>query len=50
MNIKLQFTTEFPFAPLLAHLNHPVGVMISPKSIDEDYAAIEDGKEAWFSY
>lgn len=42
---KVQLTTEFPFAPLLAHLSHPVGVMVSPKSIDEDYAAIADGKE-----
>ena len=43
---KLEITTEYPFAPILAHLAHPVGVMVSPKSIDEDYAAIEDGKEA----
>ena len=42
---KVQLTTEFPFAPLLAHLTHPVGVMVSPKSIDEDYAAMKDGKE-----
>ena len=42
---KLQITTEFPFAPILSHLSHPVGVMVSPKSIDEDYAAIEDGKD-----
>lgn len=41
----VQFTTEFPFAPLLAHLTHPVGAMVSPKSIDEDYTAIEEGKE-----
>ena len=43
---KLQITTEYPFSPILAHLSHPVSAMISPKSIDEDYAAIEDGKEA----
>lgn len=43
---KIQFTTEYPFAPLLAHLTHPVGSMVSPKSITEDYAAIEEGKEA----
>ncbi len=42
----VQITTEYPFAPLLAHLTHPVGSMISPKSIEEDYAAIEDGEEA----
>lgn len=43
---KVQFTTEYPFAPLLAHLTHPVGSMVSPKSIEEDYAAMEAGKEA----
>ena len=43
---QLQVTTEYPFAPILAHLSHPVGAMVSPKSIDEDYAAIEDGKDA----
>lgn len=42
----VQLTTEYPFAPLLAHLTHPVGSMVSPKSIDEDYAAIEGGGEA----
>lgn len=42
----VQLKTDFPFAPLLSHLNHPVGVMVSPKSIDEDYAAMEDGKDA----
>lgn len=43
---KVQLTTEFPFAPLLSHLSHPVGVMISPISIDADYAAMEDGEIA----
>ncbi len=42
---KVQITTEFPFAPLLAHMSHPAAVMVSPKSIDEDYAAMEDGGE-----
>ncbi len=42
----VQFKTEFPFAPLLMHLSHPVGSMISPKSIDEDYAAMKEGEEA----
>lgn len=42
----IQLKTEFPFAPLLMHLSHPVGSMVSPKSIDEDYAAMEDGEEA----
>lgn len=42
---KVQITTEFPFAPLLAHMSHPAAVMVSPKSIDEDYAAMADGSE-----
>ncbi|MEK4387143.1 glutathione ABC transporter substrate-binding protein [Solibacillus sp. FSL W7-1464] len=29
--------THYPFAPLLNHLNHPVGVIISPAQIDADY-------------
>lgn len=29
--------TQYPFAPLLNHLNHPVGVIISPAQIDADY-------------
>ncbi|WP_040225354.1 glutathione ABC transporter substrate-binding protein [Bhargavaea cecembensis] len=41
----VQFKTDYPFAPLLAHLSHNGGSIISPKSIDEDYAAMEDGKE-----
>ena len=42
---KIQIITEYPFAPLLAHLTHPVGSIISPKSIEEDYAAMENGDE-----
>ena len=40
----LQITTDYPFAPLLSHLAHPAGAIISPKSIDADYAAMEEGK------
>lgn len=36
----VQFVTEYPFSPLLAHLTHNGGGIISPKSIDEDYAAM----------
>ena len=36
----VQFVTEYPFSPLLAHLTHNGGSIISPKAIDEDYAAI----------
>ena len=28
----VQITTEFPFAPLLAHLSHPAGVIVSPNT------------------
>ncbi|MEK5040804.1 glutathione ABC transporter substrate-binding protein [Sporosarcina sp. FSL K6-3457] len=40
----VRLITEYPFAPLLSHLNHPVGVMVSPKLIDADYAAMKEGK------
>ncbi|WP_042478870.1 glutathione ABC transporter substrate-binding protein [Bacillus ndiopicus] len=36
----VQFVTEYPFSPLLAHLTHTGGSIISPKAIDEDYAAM----------
>ncbi|WP_438316252.1 glutathione ABC transporter substrate-binding protein [Sporosarcina sp. FA9] len=36
----VRITTEYPFAPLLAHLSHNGGGMVSPKSIEADYAAI----------
>lgn len=36
----VQFVTEYPFSPLLAHLTHNGGGIISPKSIDDDYAAM----------
>lgn len=42
----VQITTEYPFAPLYAHLTHNSSSMISPKSIEADNAAIEDGKKA----
>lgn len=37
----VQFVTEYPFSPLLAHLTHNGGSIISPKSIEEDYAAMK---------
>lgn len=37
----VQFKTEYPFSPLLAHLTHNGGGIISPKSIADDYAAME---------
>jgi peptide/nickel transport system substrate-binding protein len=42
----VRFITEYPFAPLPAHLAHPVGGMISKKQIEEDYAAMESGEKA----
>lgn len=36
----VQFVTEYPFSPLLAHLTHNGGGIISPKAIDADYAAM----------
>lgn len=40
----VQIKTEYPFAPLVAHFNHPVGAMISPALIDKDYEAMKEGK------
>jgi peptide/nickel transport system substrate-binding protein len=36
----VQFVTEYPFSPLLAHLTHNGGGIISPTAIDADYAAM----------
>lgn len=41
----VRFTTEYPFAPLPAHLAHSGGAMVSLDIIEQDYAAIEDGKD-----
>ncbi|WP_249869411.1 glutathione ABC transporter substrate-binding protein [Oceanobacillus saliphilus] len=41
----VQFVTEYPFAPLPAHLAHNGGAMVSLDQIEEDYAAMEDGGE-----
>ncbi|MGN7477828.1 glutathione ABC transporter substrate-binding protein [Solibacillus silvestris] len=35
--------THYPFAPLLNHLNHPVGVILSPAQIDADYENMKAG-------
>ncbi|QTD40937.1 glutathione ABC transporter substrate-binding protein [Sporosarcina sp. Te-1] len=42
----VQIKTEYPFAPLLAHLSHNGGSMVSPKSIEADYAAMENGEKS----
>ena len=41
----VRFITEYPFAPLPAHLAHNGGAMVSLKVIEEDYKAIENGEE-----
>ena len=42
----VRVTTEYPFSPILAHLSHSGSAIISPKSIEADYEAIENGKDA----
>lgn len=42
----VRITTDYPFAPLLAHLSHNGGGIISPKSIEADYAAMDSGQKA----
>ncbi|WP_342365043.1 glutathione ABC transporter substrate-binding protein [Jeotgalibacillus proteolyticus] len=41
----VEIVTEYPFAPLLAHLSHSGGGMISPDAIAADYEAMEGGDE-----
>lgn len=40
----VQFVTEFPFAPLAAHIAHSGGGMISLEAIKKDYEAMENGE------
>lgn len=40
----VQVKTKFPFSPILVHLSHSAGGMVSPKVIEEDYAAMKEGK------
>lgn len=42
---EVEITTEYPFAPLLAHLSHNGGGMISPASIEADYEALNGGSD-----
>lgn len=42
----VQIKTEYPFAPLLSHLSHNGGSMVSPKSIEADYEAMKGGETA----
>lgn len=40
----VQMKTVYPFAPLLAHLSHSGGAMISGTAIDGDYKALDAGE------
>lgn len=40
----VRIKTAYPFAPLIANFSHMGGSMISPKAIEADYAAIENGQ------
>ncbi|RNF39031.1 glutathione ABC transporter substrate-binding protein [Planococcus salinus] len=42
---EVQLTTEYAFSPLLAHLSHAGGGMISPASIEADYEAVAGGAD-----
>lgn len=42
---KVQFVTEFPFAPLPAHIAHSGGSIISLAAIEKDYAEMAAGNE-----
>ncbi|WP_422123897.1 glutathione ABC transporter substrate-binding protein [Planococcus sp. X10-3] len=46
---EVQISTEYPFSPLLSHLSHNSGGMISPAVIEADYEAIENGEDP-FAY
>lgn len=41
----VRFTTEYPFAPLPAHLAHSGGAMVALDIIEQDYEAMEDGED-----
>lgn len=41
----VHITTEYPFAPLPAHLSHTGGGMISLEAIKKDYELMEQGKQ-----
>lgn len=41
----IRFITEFPFSLLPSHFAHNVSGIVSKEQIEEDYEAMEDGKE-----
>ncbi|CAM4259182.1 glutathione ABC transporter substrate-binding protein [Lacicoccus alkaliphilus] len=45
----VEITTEYPFAPLLSHLTHDGGGMISKAVIDEDYRQAIENSGAGYS-
>lgn len=46
---RIYITTKYPFSALPLHLAHPGGHIISLKSIEADYAAIDNGEEPFAS-
>lgn len=40
----VQFKTGYPFTPLVSHLSHPAGSILSPESIEADYETMEKGE------
>ena len=45
-DMVVEMKTDAPFAPLLSNLSHGAAGIVSPKSIEEDYAAMKEGKMA----
>lgn len=43
-DFTVQFKTEYPFAPLVAHLAHSGGALTSGRAIERDYAEMANGR------
>lgn len=43
-DLTVQFRTEFPFAPMVAHLAHSGGALTSGQAIERDYAEMANGR------
>jgi len=42
----VRIITEYPFSPIFTHLTHSGGAIISPKSVEADYAAMNNGEDS----